>query len=158
MRQPHTVSTLYNDLLDNIQSNVRLFADATAVYLAVQGQVDTDIIQNDLILQEWETAWDPSDFNPSKVQVVHISRSCRPIKNKYTIHGQALDSIDHARYLDVDISSDLNFSHHVNCIAAKGLLTLPPPFMGKSGPDVFLIFQCSGTCPTPAQGDILVSD
>ena len=79
------------------------------------------------ILQEWEKAWDPSDFNPSKVQVVHISRSCRPIKNKYTMHGQALNSIDHARYLDVDISSDLNFSHHVNCIASKGLLTLPPP-------------------------------
>ena len=38
---------------------------------------------------------------------------------------------------------------------------LPPPHtspMSKSGPDVFLIFQCSGTCPTPAQGDILVSD
>ena len=25
--------------------------------------------------------------------------------------------------------------------------------MCKSGPDVFLIFQCSGTCPTPAQVD-----
>ena len=34
----------------------------------------------------------------------------------------------------------------------------PPPHtspMSKSGPDVFLIFQCSGTCPTPAQGDFL---
>ena len=31
-----------NDLPDNIQSNVRLFADDTAVYLAVQGQEDTD--------------------------------------------------------------------------------------------------------------------
>ena len=47
------------DLPDNIQSNVHLFADDTAVYLAVQGQEDTDIIQNDLnILQEWEKAWD----------------------------------------------------------------------------------------------------
>ena len=37
---------------------------------------------------------------------------------------------------------------------------LPPHTspMRKSGPDVFLIFQCSGTCPTSAQGDILVSD
>ena len=33
-----------NDLPDNIQSNVRLFADDTAVCLAVQGQEDTDII------------------------------------------------------------------------------------------------------------------
>ena len=94
-----------NDLPDNIQSNVRLFADDTAVYLAVQGQEDTDIIQNDLnILQEWEKAWD-MEFNPSKCQVVHISRSCKPIKNKYTMHRQVLDSIDHARYLGADISS-----------------------------------------------------
>ena len=64
---------------------------------AVQGQEDTDIIQNDLnILQEWEKAWD-MEFNPSKCQVVHISRSRKPIKNKYTMHEQVLDSIDHAR-------------------------------------------------------------
>ena len=50
----HIMFLLYiNDLPDNIQSNVLLFADDTAVYLAVQGQEDTDIIQNDLnILQE----------------------------------------------------------------------------------------------------------
>ena len=43
-----------NDLPDNIQSNVRLFADYTAVYLTVQGQEDADILQADLnILQEW---------------------------------------------------------------------------------------------------------
>ena len=59
-------------------------------------------IQIDLnILQEWEKAWD-MEFNASKYQVVHISWSCRPIKNKYTMHGQVLDSIDHARYLGVD--------------------------------------------------------
>ena len=34
----------------------------------------------------------------------------------------------------------------------------PPSPMSKSGPDFFLSFQCSGTCPTPAQGGILVSD
>ena len=113
-----------NDLPDNIQSNVRLFADDTAVHLAVQGQEDTDIIQNDLnILQEWEKAWD-MEFNPSKCQVVHISRSRKPIKNKYTMHGQVLDSIDHALYLGVDISSDLNFSHHVNRITANASKSL----------------------------------
>ena len=37
-------------------------------------------------------------------------------------------------------------------------VTTTPSPMSKSGPDVFLIFQCSGICPTPAQGDILVSD
>ena len=70
-----------NDLPDNIQSNVRLFADDTAVYLTVQGQEDPDILQDDLnVLQEWKKAWD-MEFNPSKCQVLHISRSRRPIKH-----------------------------------------------------------------------------
>ena len=44
-----------NDLPDNIQSNVRLFADDRSVYLTVQGQEDADILQDGLnVLQEWE--------------------------------------------------------------------------------------------------------
>ena len=31
----------------------------------------------------------------------------RPIKNKYNMHGQDIDSIDHARYFGVNISSDI---------------------------------------------------
>ena len=43
-----------NDLSDNIQYNVRLFADDTAVYLTVQGQEDAVILQDDLnVLQGW---------------------------------------------------------------------------------------------------------
>ena len=67
---------------------MRLFADDTAVYMAVQGQEDTGIIQNDLnILQEWEKEWD-MEVNPTKCQVLHISRSRRPIKSNYTMYGQ----------------------------------------------------------------------
>ena len=37
-----------NDLPDSLQSQVRLFADDTAVYLAVHGQEDAAKHQNDL--------------------------------------------------------------------------------------------------------------
>ena len=103
-----------NDLPDSLQSQVRLFADDTAVYLTVQGQADSKKLQNDLdILQEWEREWD-MEFNPSKCQVVHITRSRRPINTSYSMHGQVLDSVDSARYLGVDITSDLNFTQHIN--------------------------------------------
>ena len=103
-----------NDLTDSLQSQVRLFADDTAVYLTVQGQADSKKLQNDLdILQEWEREWD-MEFNPSKCQVVHITRSRRPINTSYSMHGQVLDSVDSARYLGVDITSDLNFTQHIN--------------------------------------------
>ena len=40
------------------------------------------------------------------------------------MHGQVLDSIDHARYLGVDISSELNFNHHINRITANASKSL----------------------------------
>ena len=74
-------------------------------------------------LQEWEQLWD-MEFNPSKCQVLHIPRSRKPIHRNYTMHDQVLESVDHARYLGVDISSDLNFSHHINRITANASKSL----------------------------------
>ena len=49
-------SVLYiNDLPQNIQSQVRLFADDTTVYLTVNSPQDANTLQADLgTLQEWE--------------------------------------------------------------------------------------------------------
>ena len=103
-----------NDLPESLQSQVCLFADDTAVYLTVQWHADSKKLQNDLdILQELEREWD-MEFNPSKCQVVHITRSRRPINTSYSMHDQILDSVDSARYLGVDITSDLNFTQHIN--------------------------------------------
>ena len=92
-----------------------------------------------------EKAWD-MEFNPSKCQVLHISRSRKPIKHSYTMHGQVLDSIDHARYLGVDISSDLNFNHHINRVTSNASKRLgflkrsPDRTSAHSGP-----VQCGST-------------
>ena len=112
-----------NDLPENVQSQVRLFADDTAVYLTVQDPNDSKRLQSDLnVLQEWEKKWD-MEFNPSKCQVLHITRSRNPIRYKYTMHGQILESVENARYLGVDISSDLGFSHHINRITSNAQKT-----------------------------------
>ena len=54
-----------------------------------------------------------------RCQVLHIARSRKSIHRNYTMHGQVLKSVDHARYLCFDISSDLNFSHHINRTTAN---------------------------------------
>ena len=115
-----TLFLLYiNDLPENVQSQVCLFADDIAVYLTMQGPNDSERLQSDLnVLQEWGEKWD-MEFNPSKCQVLHITRSCNPIRYNYTMHGQTLESVENARYLGVDISSDLGFSHHINRITSN---------------------------------------
>ena len=53
-------------LPDMVKSQVRLFADDTAAYLAISKLADSEQLQADLdILQEWEIRWD-TQFNPSK--------------------------------------------------------------------------------------------
>ena len=64
-----------NDLPDDIVSQVRLFADYTAIYLTLENKNDSDKRQRDLdSLQTWEARWD-MEFNPSKCQVVRVTSS-----------------------------------------------------------------------------------
>ena len=106
---------------DDIKSQVRLFADETAVYLTLDKQNSPQQLQNDLDqLQKWETMWD-MEFNPSKCVVMHITRAKRPTNSQYSMHNQILDT---ARYLGVDISSHLNFRQHINRITSNANRTL----------------------------------
>ena len=74
-----------NDLCKNIQSQVRLFADETAVYPTVYNPDDSGILQSDLDqLQKWERTWD-KEFNPIKCKVLHICRARQTVHSKYTL-------------------------------------------------------------------------
>ena len=58
---------------DKLSSQVRLFADDTAVYLTIGDTEDGKVLQNDLDrLSVWEDRWD-MEFNPSKCQVVQVT-------------------------------------------------------------------------------------
>ena len=74
-------------------------------------------------LQTWEHPSD-MDFNPSKCQVLHISKSRHPAQHIYMLHGQALETMDHAKHLGVDISKDLNWNTRINRISTNANRTL----------------------------------
>ena len=113
-----------NDLPENIHSQVRLFADDTAIYITVNTHSDSDAFQQVLdTLQTWERLWD-MDFNPSKCQVLHIFKSRHPAQHIYMLHEQALEAMGHAKYLGVDISKDLSWNTHINRISTNANRTL----------------------------------
>ena len=64
------------------------------------------------------------EFNPSKRQVLHISRSRSPIKSKYYKHGQELETVDSAKYLGVNIGADLSWNSHISKIISTVNRTL----------------------------------
>ena len=97
-----------NDLPDKVKSEVRLFADDTATYLAITKPAESQQLQDDLnILQDWEHEWDMV-FNPSKCHVIRVTRSRSPLPTSYTLHGQTLEVVLCARYLG---STHLTTSH-----------------------------------------------
>ena len=113
-----------NDLPETIQSEVRLFADDTAVYLTVSNLQDSQVLQSDLeSLQRWERTWD-MEFNPNKCQVLHITRSKKPVMSGYFMHNQKLESVDAAKYLGVSISKDLSWNTHISNITTNANRTL----------------------------------
>ena len=113
-----------NDLPDQVKSRVRLFADNTAIYLAISSEGESITLQNDLhILEKWEQRWDMS-FNPSKCQILHITRAKCPIQTKYILHDTVLQTVPSTKYLGVTISDDLSWSPHIDLITKKANQTL----------------------------------
>ena len=113
-----------NDLPEELSSQVRLFADDTAVYLTVGGSDDGTVLQTDLDrLSVWESQWD-MEFNPSKCQVVRVTTAKEVINTVYTLHGQFLEVVTSARYLGVDISSGLTWNIHIDRITGNANRTL----------------------------------
>ena len=113
-----------NDFPDQVRSRVRLFADDTAMYLALDRQDKSEILQKDLEnLEKWEKLWDTS-FNPSKCQVIHVTRPKNPFQTKYNLHGCVIESVPSAKYLGVTISEDLQWTDLINDISKKANQTL----------------------------------
>ena len=105
-----------NDLPEELSSQVRLFADDTAVYLTVGGSDDGRVLQTDLDrLSVWESQWD-MEFNPHKCQVVRVTTAKEVINTMYTLHGQILEVVTSARYLGMDISRGLTGNSHIERI------------------------------------------
>ena len=113
-----------NDLPENISSKIRLFADDTAIYLTLTSHLQSSTLQNDLrILEKWESDWD-MEFNPSKCQVIHVTKRKTPIPSQYYLHEVLLESVSSAKYLGVDISADLSWDAHVSRVSNKANQTL----------------------------------
>ena len=103
---------------------MRLFADDTAMYLALSSHIEGQVLQNDLLsLEKWEKMWD-MNFNPSKCQVLHVTRLKNPIETKYFLHDTMLDSVSSAKYLGVTISDDLSWNTHTDNITKSANQTL----------------------------------
>ena len=90
-----------NDLLENIRSSVRLFADDCVLYRNIESPMDCQNLQDDLnSLAQWETDWQMK-FNVAKCHSMRVTRHPpdKHIQFDYTLHQQRLEQVQSAKYL-----------------------------------------------------------
>jgi hypothetical protein len=113
-----------NDLPDNINSTVRLFADDCVLYKEVQNQIDADALQNDLnTLSKWEKDWQ-MHFNPDKCFVMRLTHKRAPKYFEYTLGNSILQTTASHPYLGVTITQNLTWNKHVDNITSSANRTL----------------------------------
>ena len=100
-------------------TSLKLFADDAMLYRKINNHTDQDNLQHDLDrLIDWAQSWQMT-FNPSKCEIMHITRSKSPIDNPYIIHNETLRAVPVATHLGIDISNNLSWNPHINKIVNK---------------------------------------
>ncbi len=108
-----------NDIVDNVSSEIRLFADDCVLYQEVKSPEDQRRLQQDLDrLIEWTRIWQ-MEFNPAKCQTLHISRRRNKLLHEYQMLGHTLQQVSQATYLGVEISDNLSWDAHINKVTGK---------------------------------------
>ena len=113
-----------NDIVDNITSQVRLFADDCILYREINTSADVLALQKDIdSFENWAKSWQMS-FNSKKCHSVTVTRKRKQILSEYFLGSAPLLKQDDFTYLGVTIASDLRWNRHVNNVVAKATRTL----------------------------------
>ena len=106
-----------NDLLDNIQSSGKLFADDAKLYRRIRDIEDKTILQQDLDkLHDWSNKW-LLQFNEEKCKVMHVGRTNAGYQ--YHLGSSQLMETQKEKDLGVLVTPDLKSSAQVAKAAAS---------------------------------------
>jgi hypothetical protein len=107
-------------------------------------------LQQDLdTLQKWEDQW-LMRFNPENCEVLQVTTKRTPQESKYTIHGQVLNNVNSAKYLDLNIHKTLSWDYHINNVTKKSHNTLSFHGRNISGCPTNIKAQCHSTRVRPS--------
>ena len=119
---PITFSKIYiNDIVDNIASEIYLFADDTSLinidnnWLSVEKMLNDDLRK----LSIWSKNW-LLTFNALKTEYMQISNkrsSVEPITLK--LNGQLLSSVKTHKHLGLMLNENFSWSDHIDCVCKR---------------------------------------
>ena len=116
---PSLFLVFINDIIDDVSSPIRLFADDSIIYRNINSAADHQILQSDVFkLFDWSTRWQMS-FNVQKCYVISITRKTTKKSNFiYKMSGQTLPVVPSSKYLGITVSEKLKWSEHIKDITS----------------------------------------
>ena len=122
---PLLFSLYINDITEDIDSELRLFADDCVCYREIKDTEDTVKLQEDIDrLGCWARSWGMR-FQPVKCNIMQITRKrIKKINASDSLEGTVLENVEKIKYLGVTITSDLKWNTHVSNICTKANRTL----------------------------------
>ena len=121
---PLLFSLHINDIMSDIESEIRLFADDCVCYREIKDIEDTLKLQKDIDrLGIWARKW-RMRFQPVKCNMMQLTKKHNKIQASYTLEGTVLENVESIKYLGVTISSDLKWNSHIRNVCSKANRTL----------------------------------
>ena len=114
-----------NDINENIQSRIRLFADDCIIYRKINSNIDHQLLQTDLIqLEKWSDKWQ-MEFNISKCVHLPITNKSKPSSHQYSLFGHPLSKVASHAYLGVKLDSKLSTIQYNSTIKCYCIVLYP---------------------------------
>ena len=110
-----------NDIVENIHSTVRLFADDTSMYIIVDNpDTAAEVLNNDLEqIHEWSKMW-LVKFNAAKTESMILSRKInKPIHPTLNMGGAQVQEVEMHKHLGVTLSKNCLWHDHISSITQK---------------------------------------
>ena len=121
---PLLFSLHINDIMSDIESEIRLFADDCVCYREIKDIEDTLKLQKHIDrLGVWARKWGMR-FQPVKCNMMQLTNKHNKIQASYTLEGTVLKNVDSIKYLGVTITSDLKWNSHIRNVCSKANRTL----------------------------------
>ena len=106
-----------NDLPETVKAYVKIFADDTKIFNAINSSDDNVILQEDIDnLVNWSKKWQ-LPFNMEKSKLVQYGRNI--MQHTYYIEGNEIENVQSEKDLGVTFDSSLRFTSHINNITNK---------------------------------------
>ena len=110
---PLLFSLHINDIMSDIESEMRLFADDCVSYRETKNIEDTLKLQKDIDrLGIWARKWGMR-FQRVKCNMMQLTKKHNKIDASFTLEGAVLENVESIKYLDVTIARDLKWNSQI---------------------------------------------